>query len=68
MSFNIHRIESPKPTDNLLIMANSADLLWAGKYLTTTEQAYLTHAASQGINYVFFPKGTQGILVHFISL
>ncbi len=68
MSFNIHRIESPKPTDNLLILANSRDLLWAKKYLTTTEQAYLTHAAEQAINYVFFPKGTQGILVHFVEL
>ena len=68
MSFNIHRIESPKPTDNLLIIANSRELLWTGKYLTTAEQAYLTHAAAQGINYVFFPKGTQGILVHFISV
>ena len=68
MSFNIHRIETPKQTDNLLIITNQTDLLWAGKYLTTGEQAYLNYAAKQGINHVFFPKGTQGILVHFIDL
>jgi len=68
MSFNIHRIETPKQTDNLLIITNQTDLLWAGKYLTTAEQAYLNHAATQGINHVFFPKGTQGVLVHFIGL
>ena len=68
MSFSIHRIETPKQTDYLLILTNYADLLWAGKYLTTAEQAYLNHAAIQGINHVFFPKGTQGILVHFIGL
>ena len=68
MSFSIQRIESPQPTDNLLIISNSTDLLWAGKYLTTSEQAYLTHAAKQAINYVFFPKETQGILVHFVGV
>jgi len=68
MSFSIHRIEQPQATDNLLILANTADLLWVGKYLTTAEQAYLMHAAEQGINYIFFPKETQGILVHFIGL
>lgn len=68
MSFSIQRIEIPQPTDNLLIIANAADLLWAGKYLTEAEQAYLIHAATQGINHVFFPKDIQGILVHFISL
>jgi len=68
MSFSIQRIESPQPTDNLLVISNSTDLLWAGKYLTTSEQAYLAHAAKQAINYVFFPKETQGILVHFVGV
>ena len=68
MSFSIHRIESPQPTDDLLILTHTTDLLWAGKYLTTAEQAYLVHASQQGIHYVFFPKETQGILVHFINI
>ncbi|MFK7979461.1 MAG: M17 family metallopeptidase [Saprospiraceae bacterium] len=68
MSFSIQRIESLQPTDNLLIISTSTDLLWTGKYLTASEQAYLTHAAKQAINYVFFPKETQGILVHFVGV
>lgn len=68
MSFSIQRMESPKPTDNLLILTNQVDLLWAGKYLTAGEKDYLSHAAENDINYVFFPKGRQGILVHFIKV
>jgi len=68
MSFKLQRIESPKPTDNLLILSNQEDLLWAGKFLTASEKAYLSHAASNNINHVFFPKGAQGILVHFVQI
>ena len=68
MSFQLQRIESPQSTDNLLILSNQDDLLWAGKYLSATEIAYLSHAAANQIRYVFFPKGEQGILVHFIQI
>ena len=68
MSFSIQRIETPQPIDNLLILTDTTNLLWAGKYLTAAEQAYLAHAATKGINHIFFPKGTQGILIHFIGL
>ena len=68
MSFKINRIEAPKPTDNLLILTTKDDLIWAGKYLSESEKSYLAHAAANNIRHVFFPKGIQGILIHFIGI
>lgn len=68
MSFNINRVEAFQPTDNLLILANIDDLRWTAKFLSPSEKTYLAHAASNHINYVFFPKGQQGIIVHFIPI
>ena len=68
MSFNLHRIESIEPTDNLLILTKQDELTWAGQYLNESEKSYLAHAATNNISYVFFPKKERGILVHFIGI
>ena len=68
MSFCINRIKTPLASDNLLILANKNDLAWEKDYLTPSEKTYLAYAAKNNVNYVFFPKGTQGIIIHFIEI
>lgn len=63
----INRIDNPQPNDNLIILSNKENLAWADGYLTPSENAYLSHAAHHNINPIFFPKGVQGIIIHFVG-
>ena len=67
MSFSINLVERPNKEDNLLILATTNYLDPIFPYLNENERAYLEHAAVSGIHYVFFPKSTNSILVHFID-
>ena len=68
MSFTINLVKKPKKTDNLLILASPKELTSVFTYLNKKEKTYLEHAAANQINYVFFPKKKNSVLVHFIDL
>ena len=68
MSFRINLVEHPNKEDNLLILASNNHLSPVLPYLNESEKTYLEHAATNKINYVFFPKKEHSLLVHFIEI
>ena len=67
MNFSINLVDRPNKEDNLLILATTNYLNPVLPYLNENERAYLKQAATSDIHYVFFPKSTNSILVHFVD-
>lgn len=67
MRFELHRIQHLPSNNPILILSDKNELSWTTEWLTKSEISYLKQAISDDINYIFFPKATQSILVHFIA-